>query len=126
MLVPTWEQHTTAAANADSPEELCAVLNRVIEQEGIRSCEKAVVVLGGDTRVSTAELMQAAREGVKLTGADMIDICVCTTPMLHYQVVRAHDSHLVAYYERLVNGFARLTTGTTIQHLHECITFRCD
>lgn len=117
MLLPAWEEYATAAANAESNAELSAVLNRVIEQEGVRLCEQSAVVLAGDTRESTAALMQAAREGVQLTGADVIDIGICTTPMLHYRVVRENDSQLEEYYTRLVNGFKRLTSSMWQQYL---------
>ena len=116
MLAPAWEDHAAAAANAESVGELSEVLNRVIQQEAVRPCEKAAVVLAGDTRESTPALMQAAREGVQLTGAEVMDIGICTTPMLHYQVVRTNDSKLDEYYHRLLNGFKRLTTGTWQQH----------
>lgn len=113
--MPVWEQHATAAANAETTVDLSAVLNHIIEQEGIKVCDPAAVVLAGDTRESTLALMQAAREGVKLTGAEVIDIGICTTPMLHYEVVRQNDAQLEEYYKRLVKGFSLLTSGVTLK-----------
>ena len=125
MLVPAWEDHATAAANAASAGELSEVLNRVIQQEAVKPCDNAAVVLAGDTRESTAALMQAARDGVQLTGAEVMDIGICTTPMLHYQVVRTNDSQLEEYYQRLVNGFKRLTTGAWQRHLRRTTLVCC-
>ena len=70
--------------------------------------------------------MQAARDGVQLTGAEVMDIGICTTPMLHYQVVRTNDSQLEEYYQRLVNGFKRLTTGAWQRHLRRTTLVCCN
>eukprot|EP00892_Ulva_mutabilis_P011143 jgi/Ulvmu1/8400/UM042_0107.1 len=111
MLVPVWESHATAVANASTDQELIDALQKVIETESISQAGSATVVIGGDTRPHTHELMQAACEGVELTGARVLNIGTCTTPVLHYSVLLQNQSDLAPYEERLVKAFQALTEG---------------
>lgn len=111
MLVPHWEHHATAVANAGTDQELFEALEHVIEIESITSSANAVVLIGGDTRPHTEALVQAACEGVELSGARVHHIGTCTTPVLHYAVLRHNQPDLAPYGDRLVGAFKCLTEG---------------
>ena len=58
-------------------------LGRAFGSEALAAGEKAVVV-GRDGRVSGPKLAAALIRGLKSTGLDVVDIGMCTTPMLYY------------------------------------------
>lgn len=112
MLVPVWESHATAVANATTDQELLDALQHVITSENItQAVSSATVVIGGDTRPHTQALMQAACQGVELTGARVLNIGTCTTPVLHYSVLLQNQRNLAVYEERLIQAFEVLTAG---------------
>lgn len=115
MLVQSWEEHTTNAVNAETDVELRGALQRVIESERVFPSADAAVVLAGDTRNSSPGLVQAAREGMQLAGVKVTDIGTCTTPMLHYHVLRENNPELQPYFDRLVDGYTRLVSGGRTQ-----------
>lgn len=111
MLVPRWEHHATAVAHAGTDQELFEALQHVIQHENITANANAAVLIGGDTRPHTEALVQAACEGVELSGVRVLNIGTCTTPVLHYAVLRHNQPDLAPYGERLVEAFTRLTAG---------------
>ena len=52
---------------------------------------KQVVIVGRDNRRSSPALAQAAIEGLQSTGVQVIDIRLCSTPMVYWHAVR-HDN----------------------------------
>ena len=58
-------------------------LGRAFGSEALAAGEKAVAV-GRDGRVSGPKLAAALIRGLKSTGLDVVDIGMCTTPMLYY------------------------------------------
>ena len=58
-------------------------LGRAFGSEALAAGEKAVAV-GRDGRVSGPKLAAALVRGLKSTGLDVVDIGMCTTPMLYY------------------------------------------
>ena len=58
-------------------------LGRAFGSEALAAGEKAVAV-GRDGRISGPKLAAALIRGLKSTGLDVVDIGMCTTPMLYY------------------------------------------
>ena len=64
-------------------ENFAEHLGRAFGSEAVAAGEKAVAV-GRDGRVSGPGLAAALVRGLKSTGLDVVDIGMCTTPMLYY------------------------------------------
>lgn len=114
MLVPDWEAYATAVANANTDQELFDALQHVIENENITASANATVLIGGDTRPHTEALVHAACQGVELSGARVVNIGTCTTPVLHYSVLQHNQPSLAPYGQRLVEAFKCLTSGALL------------
>ncbi|XP_048209590.1 phosphoacetylglucosamine mutase isoform X2 [Perognathus longimembris pacificus] len=114
MLAPAWEEHATRLANAEDPD-LPRALLRIVEEAAVEPARDAVVLIGRDTRPSSEQLAQAAREGVAALGGRLHDYGLLTTPQLHYMVrCRNTDGRygkptLDGYYRKLSSAFAELT-----------------
>jgi len=114
MLVPTWEEVATAAAQATSTDDLLTVLGDVIETEGIQRSGISKVVIAYDTRPSSVVLAEAARKGIEAMGAEVEDLGLRTTPQLHFAVRASNlgrDSSEGAYYSELADAFRSLVAS---------------
>lgn len=73
MLDPNWEEHATALANATTVEEIEAFCARMRDLEGFMPIKPtSEVVVGYDTRPSSAELAEAAKDGISLLGVNVV------------------------------------------------------
>ena len=126
MLEPTWEVYATRMALAETVDALAQVINEVVDAEEIVNAEdfKALVVIGCDTRPTSARLVRAACDGVRLTHVRVDDLGQCTTPMLHYRVRATNmgmDGSESEYLSMMLTGMDILTRGT----LHTSLRRAC-
>ena len=129
MLPVAWEAHAEALANADGPDAVASVLERVVAAadpaENLHPPPPPGVAphpapphvfLARDTRPTGPSLAAAAKAGAEAFGAVVTDCGLCTTPQLHW-IVRASyrgDPHAEAdYFARLAGGFAALVGNRT-------------
>lgn len=113
MLAEQWEMHATSLALCNSAEALWEAM------EAIRAAEcvpepgtgDPVVFVGADTRPSSPELVACAVTGVQLTGVHVVNVGICSTPMLHFVVWEQRDGSFDHYFHRLAAGFRALTEG---------------
>ena len=129
MLPVAWEAHAEALANADGPDAVASVLERVVAAadpaENLHPPPPPGVAphpvpphvfLARDTRPTGPSLAAAAKAGAEAIGAVVTDCGLCTTPQLHW-IVRASyrgDPHAEAdYFARLAGGFAALVGDRT-------------
>jgi phosphomannomutase/phosphoglucomutase len=70
---------------ADLNEEFAYLLGRAIGTYAARHGAKNMV-LGRDCRLSSESYQQALGKGILSTGADVLDVGLCTTPMLYFAV----------------------------------------
>ena len=129
MLPVAWEAHAEALANADGPDAVASVLERVVAAadpaENLHPPPPPGVAphpapphvfLARDTRPTGPSLAAAAKAGAEAIGAVVTDCGLCTTPQLHW-IVRASyrgDPHAEAdYFARLAGGFAALVGNRT-------------
>jgi len=96
----------------------------------VRKADKQNVAIGGDCRLSTERFRAALIEGILSTGCDVVDVGVCTTPVLYFTLVHLKmdggimitGSHNPANYNgfKLCLGDSTLH-GKKIQELREII-----
>ena len=129
MLPVAWEAHAEALANADGPDAVASVLERVVAAadpaENLHPPPPPGVAphpapphvfLARDTRPTGPSLAAAAKAGAEAIGAVVTDCGLCTTPQLHWIVRASHrgDPHAEAdYFARLAGGFAALVGNRT-------------
>lgn len=131
MLAQEWEVLAGQFVNAG---EVGEAVERLVEGVGMgwEGLGKAVVVVGGDCRESTAGLVEAVKMGVEAVvdagedggGGGLVDLGVVTTPQLHF-VVRARDrgeaAGLVDYYEGMCGDYARLCGEAAGREVAVCV-----
>lgn len=68
------------------PEEVNEELAYLVGRAIVRHLAAKVIVVGRDMRLSSPSLSARLIEGINHEGADVIDIGICTTPMLNFSV----------------------------------------
>ena len=119
MLAQTWEAHATAAAQCETAAALYDCITALIDSQRITpstpteasTTSRCCVFIGMDTRPSSPALVECAERGVALTGASVVRLGLCTTPMLHYAVWEQRNGSFDRYFQRLADGFQKLTAG---------------
>ena len=53
----------------------------------IKKMGKVICVIGHDNRISSEELYEALKTGIKETGIDVVSLGLCTTPMYYYACI---------------------------------------
>lgn len=120
MLEAHWETYATSFANASSVEELQTLYNQLVEKLEIDTGIPGRVIYGRDSRESGPRLVAALEDGFKVSGAEVADYGVVTTPQLHY-IVRclntkeSSDSYgeptELGYYEKLSEAYKKVLNG---------------
>ncbi|OMH79473.1 Phosphoacetylglucosamine mutase [Zancudomyces culisetae] len=106
MLKMSWEGYCTQVANAESTEDLVAVLKNIVKEEGINTNIKAKIVYGCDTRPTAKMLVAALERGLEAMDAGTTNYGVVTTPQLHYFVCCINTENTErAYGEPTVDGY---------------------
>ena len=84
---------------------------------------KATVIVGGDTRPSTAELVQQVIFGVESVGGCVHNYGTVTTPLLQHLVHMTNTHHIllnpVHYYDTISRRFASIMTGNEAKNRYE-------
>lgn len=120
MLEASWEPICTAIANAATPAELIAELNRVVEAKSIDLSAPAAAVYAYDTRRSSLPLARAMVDGLEAFGTAITDGGLLTTPQLHYLVLAFNTQHeprpygipsTEGYYAKLAGAYLSLVKG---------------
>ena len=119
MLTQTWEAHATAAAQCETAAALHDCIAGLIDSQRITpstpteasTTSRHCVFIGMDTRPSSPALAECAERGVALTGVRVVQLGLCTTPMLHYAVWEQRNGSFDRYFQRLADGFHKLTAG---------------
>lgn len=86
MLAAEWEEFATQITNARSTQDLMKEIKKVTDFLHIDMSAPARVVYGRDTRPSSESLSTCLEEGFIALGAEMRNVGVVTTPILHYYV----------------------------------------
>lgn len=113
MLEFSWEKVATDLANAKE-DDLEVTLNNIATSVGVDMATPASVVVGMDTRPSSASLSQAVQDGVKATGGKLTDYGIVSTPQLHFMVrsINTNQAYGIptaeGYYEKLAKAFIKL------------------
>jgi len=113
MLAQDWEGHATTLANV-SDADLVSEIEKLVKELGICASQSRGVVIGMDTRPSSARLHQCAIAGVMALGGRVEDCGVVTTPVLHYRVVTMNDGGAYGiptnegYTNKLLDAFTSL------------------
>jgi len=118
MLPIDWEVHATRIANAPD-DGLAAAIIEICTAVGADPATRADVVVGRDTRPSSASLALAVCDGVGvLRSSAARSLGMTTTPQLHY-VVRCEATagaygtpSLPGYGEKMLKAFAKLIEPT--------------
>ncbi|CAG8702110.1 11200_t:CDS:10, partial [Gigaspora rosea] len=84
MLEQQWEGYATQLANAQSDDDLIAVIKSIVSENGIDESKEASIVYARDTRPSGPKLVAALEEGIKAINVVGGNLGVKTTPQLHY------------------------------------------
>ena len=118
MLESSWEAYATAVSNTVDDDALIAELEKIVSAARIDLSQRAVVVLGYDTRPSCPALVAALKDGLTALGAEIVDAGLVTTPQLHY-LVRCRNTAGTAeaygepteagYYAKLAAAWKTLT-----------------
>uniref|UniRef100_A0A5F8H606 Phosphoacetylglucosamine mutase n=1 Tax=Monodelphis domestica TaxID=13616 RepID=A0A5F8H606_MONDO len=117
MLAPSWEEHATHLANAEE-QDIQAVLAEISHREAVNLQQKAMIVIGRDTRPSSEKLSQSVIDGVSVLGGQYHDYGLVTTPQLHYLVCCQNTNGqygkatIEGYYQKLSKAFVELTKQT--------------
>lgn len=118
MLARTWEGYAEALINSPNTAAVLTCIEGLVTKEGITVQPGAAgpcVVVGCDTRPSSAGLHARACAGVKAMGGTVVDLGEVTTPQLHF-AVRYANEHGVrdavqlreAYYQEICSGYVAL------------------
>ncbi|XP_059471825.1 phosphoacetylglucosamine mutase [Neocloeon triangulifer] len=115
MLEPEWEVIATEIANAKNQTELVELLTAVVSRNSLEdAAQSPFVFVGRDTRSSSPSLADAAIEGAKILGAEVKDIGIVSTPILHFVVASRNASGELGkpteegYFYRITSAFERL------------------
>ncbi|CAG8596670.1 31162_t:CDS:10 [Gigaspora margarita] len=83
MLEQQWEGYATQLANAQSDDDLIAVIKSIVSENGIDESKEASIVYARDTRYGP-KLVAALEEGIKAINVVGGNLGIKTTPQLHY------------------------------------------
>jgi len=119
MLPVEWEAHATALANT-SDDALAQTLAELLVSLDVDLSVRADVIVGRDTRSSSAQLALAVYDGVgALQPSGVQSLGLSTTPQLHY-LARCRNTNggygfpsLVGYSNKLVGAYNSLVKDTT-------------
>ncbi|KAF0543546.1 Phosphoacetylglucosamine mutase [Gigaspora margarita] len=84
MLEQQWEGYATQLANAQSDDDLIAVIKSIVSENGIDESKEASIVYARDTRPSGPKLVAALEEGIKAINVAGGNLGIKSTPQLHY------------------------------------------
>ncbi|CAE7858489.1 PGM3, partial [Symbiodinium microadriaticum] len=113
MLPPEWEAHATRLANS-ADADLSALLVELSESLGVDLSAPGDIVVGRDTRSSSARLAMALCDGAGVLRPTRVRSAgVVTTPQLHYLVRCENDPtyglpSIPGYEEKLICAFRKL------------------
>lgn len=117
MLEASWEAYATKLANASSDEEVLSVYNDLVERLNIDTSLPGRVIYGHDSRASAPSLVAALEDGFKISGAEVANYGLVTTPQLHYIVrcLNTKNSDVpygepteLGYYEKLSAAYKKV------------------
>ncbi|KAI1290015.1 Phosphoacetylglucosamine mutase [Halotydeus destructor] len=112
MMSSSWEETATIFANLHDDAIMQGISDIAAEFE-IDLSEKAVVIVGRDTRPSSVPLAKAVVDGIESIGGEAEDYGLLTTPQLHY-IVRCHNDKTYGvpseegYVSKLTKAFLEL------------------
>ncbi|KAI0567390.1 Phosphoglucomutase/phosphomannomutase alpha/beta/alpha domain I [Gracilaria domingensis] len=110
MLDPEWEQLATEFVNAS--HQPARTLQKFVSVGDVAIARKATVVVGRDTRESSATLVDLIVQGVEAVGGRVMHVGLVTTPQLHFSVRARHcgePCNILHYYENMKKAYAQLT-----------------
>jgi phosphoacetylglucosamine mutase len=112
MLAHAWESRAAAFVTAPN-EDVCSALDKLVDGLLPDGCkpESSVVVVGGDTRESTNDLVAAVTAGVEAVGGRVVILGYVTTPALHFAVramFRGEPATTADYYKATIAGFKKM------------------
>lgn len=118
MLVPEWEAHATALAQAASDAQLLDILRQIVPRSGAEPGGKQVAVaVGRDTRPSGNSLFEAAVAGISALGVTAVDCGTVTTPQLHFHVLQYNQQgsiHDQDYFDMISRPFIDFMTNEAV------------
>jgi phosphomannomutase len=98
------------------PEEVNEDLAYLVGRGLTRYLSAKTIVVGRDMRFSSSDLSQKIIEGIICEGADVIDIGMCTTPMLNFAVSNYnYDGGIMvtaSHSPSEINGFKLIKSGS--------------
>ena len=77
------------------PEELNEEIVYKIGKAFVKFMNTKEVLVGRDGRLSSPQLFEALAKGITESGADVIDVGLCSTPMFYYAAAKAPSSIMV-------------------------------
>lgn len=120
MLEAAWEAYATSFANASSDTEIETLYTQLVDKLGIDTSLPGRVIYGRDSRESGPALVAALEDGFKVSGAQVANYGVVTTPQLHY-IVRCLNTQNtptpygqpteLGYYEKLSEAYKKVLDG---------------
>ncbi|XP_024935454.1 phosphoacetylglucosamine mutase isoform X2 [Cephus cinctus] len=117
MLEASWEKIATELANVND-SDISSTVQRIISEQNISINTPASVIIGRDTRTSSAALANSSIAGITAANGTFKNFGVITTPQLHYLVVCTNtngsygDATLEGYYRKLSNAFKSIRGGS--------------
>eukprot|EP00178_Gracilaria_changii_P023478 TRINITY_DN7101_c0_g1_i1.p1 TRINITY_DN7101_c0_g1~~TRINITY_DN7101_c0_g1_i1.p1 ORF type:complete len:545 (-),score=75.17 TRINITY_DN7101_c0_g1_i1:2965-4599(-) len=112
MLHAEWEQLATEFVNA--AHQPARTLHSYVSVGDVAVARKATVVVGRDTRESSATLVDLVVQGVEAVGGRVVHVGLVTTPQLHFSVRARHRGdpcNILHYYDNMKKAYADLTRG---------------
>ena len=124
MLAADWEKIANDLANAGDLAAVEAVLSQI---SPLPSGGPAAVVLGRDTRVSSAHLASLVASGVSVAGGTVHELGIVTTPLVHWAVLRANQQSpalvppLSGYFQEHVIALQTLLAAGNSKPISICV-----
>lgn len=116
MLSAQWEPVATQFVNHSGGDPL-QCLASVVDLQQLVDQERALVLLGRDTRETSPHLAQMFTKGVSAVGGTVVDLNLVTTPQLHFAVDhwRQHGSwDIDFYYDTLSHALRSLVDADSV------------
>ncbi|GMH35308.1 hypothetical protein BSKO_03176 [Bryopsis sp. KO-2023] len=122
VLDQGWEEHATVLANATTLEDIVSFCARIRDLEGFTPLKStSEVIVGYDSRPTSKELAQGAKDGIELMGIKVVEGSgPQTTPQVHFRVWRRYHGHSYEefqWFKYLAGGYMRMARGTDSNHL---------
>lgn len=117
MLETSWENYAAEISNAVDEHEIFSIYNHLVEKLSIDTSFPGRVIYGHDSRASANVLVKSLEDGFKVSGAQVANYGLVTTPQLHYIVrclnTKNSDSPYGAptelgYYKKLTAAYQRV------------------